>query len=114
MPRCEHLALMVETGTHFLMGSDTAEEVGEVNLTDELIDAVADGCLQHRHEARHSLVGNVSGMPSWQDGAPPTRGVFRNPKPTSAPFAPSGVLLTACASMNTGSNGLADLIVVEI
>lgn len=69
--RREHLALMVETGTHFLMGSDTAEEVGEVNLTDELIDAVADGMPADIVMAAASFAGRERlGMPSWQDGAP--------------------------------------------
>lgn len=69
--RREHLALMVETGTHFLMGSDTAENVGEVNLTDELVDAVEDGMPADIVMAAASFAGRERlGLPTWQDGAP--------------------------------------------
>ena len=69
--RREHLALMVETGTHFLMGSDTAENVGEVNLTDELIDAVDDGIPADIVMAAASFAGRERlGLPTWHDGAP--------------------------------------------
>ncbi len=69
--RREHLALMVETGTHFLMGSDTAENVGEVNLTDELIDAVADGMPADIVMSAASYAGRERlGMPTWQEGTP--------------------------------------------
>ena len=69
--RREHLALMVEAGTHFLMGSDTAENVAEVNLTDELIDAVEDGIPADIVMAAASFAGRERlGMPAWQQGAP--------------------------------------------
>ncbi|VEI12698.1 amidohydrolase family protein [Trueperella bialowiezensis] len=69
--RREHLALMVDTGTHFLMGSDSAEDVGETNLTDELICAVEDGMPADVVMAAASYDGKRRlGLPFWAEGAP--------------------------------------------
>lgn len=76
--RTEHLALMVETGTHFLMGSDTAENVAEVNLVDELIDAVEDGMPADVVMAAASYGGRAKiGFDVWADGEPADLVVYR-------------------------------------
>lgn len=76
--RREHLALMVETGTHFLMGSDTAENVAEVNLVDELIDAVDDGMPAGLVMAAASYGGRSKiGFDVWAQGEPADLVVYR-------------------------------------
>lgn len=76
--RREHLALMVETGTHVLMGSDTAENVAEVNLVDELIDAVDDGMPADLVMAAATYDGRASiGFDVWAQGEPADLVVYR-------------------------------------
>ncbi|MFP7695903.1 amidohydrolase family protein [Trueperella sp. LYQ143] len=75
--REEHLAMMVDVGIRMLMGSDTAENVAEVNLIDELIDAVDDGIPADRVMAAASYSGRqYLGLPNWQVGAPADVVVF--------------------------------------
>lgn len=76
--RREHLALMVEVGTHFLMGSDTAENVAEVNLVDELIDAVDDGMPADVVMAAASYAGRARiGFDVWSAGEPADVVIYR-------------------------------------
>ncbi|OFS65729.1 amidohydrolase family protein [Trueperella sp. HMSC08H06] len=76
--RREHLALMVETDTHFLMGSDTAENVAEVNLVDELIDAVEDGMPADLVMAAATFDGRAKiGFDVWAEGEPADVVVYR-------------------------------------
>lgn len=69
--RREHLAMIVESGVPLLMGSDTAEEVAEVSLPHELIDAVDDGMPADLVMAAASYSGRSRlGFTSWEEGAP--------------------------------------------
>lgn len=69
--RVEHLAMMVDVGSHFLMGSDTAEDVEDVTLVDEILDAVRDGMPSDVVMAAASWQGRERlGFPSWEEGAP--------------------------------------------
>lgn len=69
--REERLALMLEAGTHFLMGSDTAADVVERPLSTELQWAVREGMPASVAMAAASYKGRERlGLPSWEEGAP--------------------------------------------
>ncbi len=69
--RAEHIQLMVEVGSHFIMGSDTAEDVGERGMAVELQCAVGDGMPAPVAMAAASFEGRRRlGLPSWEDGVP--------------------------------------------
>lgn len=69
--RAEHIQLMVEAGSHFVMGSDTAEDVAERGMVTELQCAVADGMPASVAMAAASYDGRRRlGLPSWEEGAP--------------------------------------------
>ncbi|MCF2705767.1 amidohydrolase family protein [Arcanobacterium haemolyticum] len=69
--RREHLAMLVEAGTHFIMGSDTAEDVAERGLPVELDMAVILGMPAALAMAAASYRGRaLLGLPTWEDGAP--------------------------------------------
>jgi len=69
--RAEHIQLMVEVGSHFIMGSDTAEDVAELGMVTELQCAVGDGMPASVAMAAASYEGRRRlGLPSWEEGAP--------------------------------------------
>ncbi|WP_216396028.1 amidohydrolase family protein [Arcanobacterium phocae] len=69
--RREHLELMMESGVPMLMGTDTSENVGELSMPHELIDAVADGFPPDFAMANASYAGRSRlGLPTWEEGAP--------------------------------------------
>lgn len=69
--REEHLAMIVEAGSHCVMGSDTAEDVEENGLACELITAVANGMSPDFVMRAASFGGRaLLGLPSWEEGAP--------------------------------------------
>lgn len=69
--RAEHIQLMVEVGSHFIMGSDTAEDVGERGMVTELQCAVGDGMPTSVAMAAASFDGRRRlGLPSWEEGSP--------------------------------------------
>ena len=69
--RAEHVQLMVELGSHFVMGSDTAEDVGERGMAAELVCATANGMPASVAMAAASYDGRrLLGLPAWEEGAP--------------------------------------------
>lgn len=69
--RAEHIQLMVELGSHFIMGSDTAEDVAERGMSVELARAVADGMPASVAMSAASYEGRRRlGLPTWEEGAP--------------------------------------------
>ncbi|MBE6484164.1 MAG: amidohydrolase [Actinomycetaceae bacterium] len=70
--RRDHVALMLEVGGHFIMGSDTDGDVAELGgLPRELICAVADGMPTDVVMAAASYDGRrLVGLPTWEEGAP--------------------------------------------
>ncbi len=66
----EHLAMLVEAGSHLLMGSDSNEDVADKGMPAELILAVAMGMPPSRVMAGASYSGRrLLGLPSWEEGA---------------------------------------------
>ena len=75
--RAEHIQLMVEVGSHLIMGSDTAEDVAENGMAAELARAVADGMPASVALAAASYEGRRRlGLPTWDDGAPADLVIF--------------------------------------
>lgn len=70
--RREHLEMLVDVGSHFLMGSDTAGNVGELGgLPREIQVAVANGMPVEVALGAASWLGRARlGLPTWEDGAP--------------------------------------------
>ena len=69
--RAEHIRMMVDAGSHFLMGSDTADDVADKGMTVELPCAVEDGMPASVAMAAASYDGRRRlGLPSWDEGAP--------------------------------------------
>lgn len=69
--RAEHLRLMEEVGTHFLMGSDTTSDVSKRGLPRELVDAVHNGLSAKTVMEAASWRGRAAlGFSNWEEGAP--------------------------------------------
>ena len=69
--RAEQLRLMIEVGSHIIMGSDTAEDLAERGLPSELHHCVAAGMSPQAAMASASYEGRrLLGLPAWQIGAP--------------------------------------------
>ena len=94
--RSEHIQLMVEVGSHFIMGSDTAEDVGERGMAVELQCAVGDGMPASVAMAAASFDGRRRlGLPSWEEGSPADLVVYdRDPEAEIAVVAhPAAVFI---------------------
>ncbi|MBM7825675.1 imidazolonepropionase-like amidohydrolase [Arcanobacterium pluranimalium] len=94
--RREHLAMMVQAQTHFLMGSDTSADVDRRGLPTELCDAVRNGIPAHVVMDAASYGGRRRlGLTSWEDGAVADFVVYdRDPEQDiSAVLSPSYVLI---------------------
>ncbi|MFT0848146.1 amidohydrolase family protein [Actinomycetaceae bacterium L2_0104] len=69
--RPEHIRLMTELGSHFLMGSDTGGDVAEHGMIAELARAVADGMPASVAMSAASYEGRRRlELPTWEEGAP--------------------------------------------
>ena len=94
--RAKQIQLMVETGSHFIMGSDTAEDVAERGMAVELQCAVGDGMPASVAMAAASFAGRrCLGLPSWEEGSPADLVVYdRDPEADIAVVAhPAAVFI---------------------
>ncbi|MFC5369477.1 amidohydrolase family protein [Arcanobacterium bovis] len=97
--RREHLAMMCQAQTLFLMGSDTSADVDQRGLPTELCDAVRNGMPAHAVMEAASYGGRRRlGLTSWEDGAAADLVVYdRDPEQDiSAVLSPSYVLIGGC------------------
>ncbi|MCI7551357.1 MAG: amidohydrolase family protein [Actinomycetaceae bacterium] len=96
--RVEHIAMMVDVGVDFLMGSDTApaHELRERGLPVELVTAVRNGIPPATVMAAASFAGRSRlGFSNWEQGAPADFVVYDNDpeRDISAVLKPTHVLI---------------------
>ncbi|MDP9800759.1 imidazolonepropionase-like amidohydrolase [Arcanobacterium wilhelmae] len=104
----EHLELMVEEESLFLMGSDSTDDVATRTLPLELVTAVVGGMPADVVMAAASYAGRERiGLPNWQEGAPADFVVYDADPLTdiTTVFRPLAVLLDGELVGGTGVGG---------